>query len=88
MKKLISFLFLLSLTLHASNDEATAQVPYFFEASTTACTTDSCDVLLRQHTGLYVGWTLRINCFDSAGNWSGWNEWSGDGVYSGTICGG
>lgn len=88
MRKLIVALFVLSLTLSTSNENATAQVPYVFEATTTTCTTDSCDVVLRQHTGIYVGWTLRIRCFDSAGNWGGWNEWSGGGVYSGTICGG
>ena len=60
----------------------------FLQIEDTTCTTEHCDVVLRQYTGLfYVGWKLSIRCLNSNGSWGSWQVWEDSGVYSGTLCG-
>lgn len=91
MKKYFQIAIILFVTAFSSYTMTNAQTStlesIFMQVNDESCTTDECDVVVRQYTGVYVGWKLSIRCFDSEG-WSSWSVWEGSGVYSGSVCGG
>lgn len=70
-----------------SATDLSAQIDIMFHLESDTCTTDSCDVEIRQYTGLYTGWTLKVRCLGAAG-WGDYHIWEGSGVYSGSLCNG
>jgi hypothetical protein len=82
---MIIVLALLSQTL--LNAQTSTIENIFVQVNDSTCTTSECDVVVRQYTGVYVGWKLAVRCID-AGGWSPWYVWEGSGVYGGTVCGG